>query len=93
MTYTNIVLDTIGVKSFTELGELDTAEVIQRVDERKTPLHPGDAFLGVLVLRGIGELQRSTERLDRASRRYEIAGLLLAVVAVGVALAQLVAAL
>ncbi len=88
-SYSSVVLEAVGVDSYAELGALDTAEVIRRMDERNAPLHPGDAFLAVLVLRGVAELGQSAKRLDRASRHYEIAGVILAVVAVAVAIAQL----
>jgi hypothetical protein len=88
-SYRSVVLEAVGVDSYAELAALDTAEVIRRMDERRAPLHPGDAFLAVLVLCGLAERGEATERLDRASKRYEIAGVILAVVAVGVAIAQL----
>ena len=75
--------------SYEELFKLDTIEAIRRMDKQSAPLHAGDAFLAVMVLRGVSELRESAERLDRASRRFDIAALVLAVVAVGVAIAEL----
>lgn len=88
-----ITLEAIGLKNYSELYDLDAAEAIRRIDEKGAPLHPGDAFLAVLVLRGVADLRRSAERLDAAGKRFEIAGLVLATVAVAVAIAELVRAL
>jgi hypothetical protein len=84
-----ITLEAAGVRTYAELFDLPTEEVIRRLDEGGVPLHPGDAFLALLVLRGVAGLRDSAERLDTAGRRFEIAGLVLALVAVTVAVAEL----
>jgi hypothetical protein len=86
-------LGAIGLETYSQLYELPIAEVIKRLDEKNAPLHAGDAFLAVLVLRGVLELADAAEKLDEASRRYQIAGIVLAVVAVAVAIVQVIASL
>jgi hypothetical protein len=49
---TPVTLESIGLKTWAELYELDTSEVVRRMGERNVPLHAGDAFLAILVLRG-----------------------------------------
>jgi len=88
-----VVLEAVGVRSYADLYALPSEEVVRRLDEQDVPLHPGDAFLAVLVLRGVAELRESAVRLDAAGKRFEIAGLMLALVAVGVAIAEFVRAL
>ena len=90
---TPIILSIVGVKTYSELYRMPTAEVLRRIDEKGAPINPGDAFIAVLVLRSVRELGDVTERLDRASKLFQVAGIILAVVAVGVAIAQLVASL
>jgi hypothetical protein len=87
-----ITLEAIGLNTYRELYALDTAEALRRIDDKRVPLHPGDAFLAVLVLRGVAELRHSAEHLDAAGRRFEIAGIVLAAVAVAVAIGELVRA-
>jgi hypothetical protein len=86
---TPIVLEAAGVKTYADLYELPVADVLKRLNERSVPLHPGDAFLAVLVLRAVAELETSAKRLNAAGTRFQIAGLVLAAVAVAVAIAQL----
>jgi hypothetical protein len=95
-----ITLETAGVKTYAELYGLPTPEVVKRLDDKQVPLHPGDAFLAVMVLRAVAELRESAERLDAggehfrvAGQRLQRAGVALAVVAVAVAVVQLVASL
>jgi hypothetical protein len=63
-----VPLEAVGVKSYSELLALPTAEVVRRLDDRMVvPLHEGDAFLAVLVLSGVGELSAASKRLERAT--------------------------
>ena len=66
-----ITLENIGLKTWQELYELDPAETIRRMSEHYVPLHAGDAFLAVLVVRGISDLGHATDRLEKSSRRIE----------------------
>lgn len=77
-SYPNVVLEAVGVKSYAELAELGTDEIIKRLDDRDAPLHPGDAFLAVVVLAGVSELRETTKALDAAKRGLEQATIALA---------------
>jgi hypothetical protein len=94
MAHRSIALEAAGVESFAELYELPTDEVIRRLDAGAGDvLHSGDAFLAVVVLRGVVELRESTERLDDARRGLERWGLGLAVIATAATVATVVQAL
>jgi hypothetical protein len=67
-TYPSVVLEAVGVQSYAELAALGTEEVVRRLDDRKPPLHPADAFLAVMVLSALSELRETTKALDSASR-------------------------
>jgi len=89
---TPVTLESIGLSSWSELYALDTAEVVRRMDEKNVPLHPGDAFLAVTVLRGVSDLREATDALDRGTARLvhlTWALLALAAVSVGIAVAAL----
>jgi hypothetical protein len=69
-----VTLEAVDVKTYSELYGLSTAEVIKRLDEKKkkgrdVPLHEGDAFLAVLVLRGVADLAEASKRLETATDR------------------------
>lgn len=84
-----MTLESAKVKSYAELYGLPMAEVMKRLDEgAREILHPGDAFLAVMVLRAVAELSESTSRLDTARKTLERWGLLLAVVATAATVAQ-----
>jgi hypothetical protein len=77
-SYPNVVLEAVGVSTYAELAELGTDEIIKRLDARGAPLHPGDAFLAVVVLAGVSELRETTKALDAARRGFERATIALA---------------
>lgn len=63
-----VTLEAVDVQSYSELLALPPAEVVRRLDEKpEVPLHEGDAFLAVLVLRAVGDLADATKRLERAT--------------------------
>jgi hypothetical protein len=63
-----VTLDAVDVDSYSELLALSPAEVVRRLDKKdEVPLHEGDAFLAVLVLRAVGDLADATKRLERAT--------------------------
>lgn len=93
MTPTPITLEAIGLKSWQELYALEPSEVLRRMSEQNVPLQSGDAFLAVLVLRGVADLERTSQRLDEAARFYRSAGFVLAAVATAAAVVQVVTAL
>jgi hypothetical protein len=65
---TPVPLEAVEVTSYSELFSLPTAEVVQRLDARtEVPLHEGDAFLAVLVLRAVADLSDATKRLEKAT--------------------------
>lgn len=74
----NIVLEAVGVESYAELYRLGADEVLDRMDKRNAPVHPGDAFLAVLVLRSVADLRETTKALDAAKRGFERATVVLA---------------
>jgi hypothetical protein len=76
-------LAAVKVKSYSELLELPPAEVVHRLDQQpEVPLHAGDAFLAVLVLRAVGDLADATKRLERVTYLLLILTAVLVVVAV-----------
>ena len=56
-------------------------------------MHVGDAFLGVLVLSAVAELQQTTKDLDAAKRGFQTATIVLAAVAVILAAATVIIAI
>jgi hypothetical protein len=65
---TPVPLEAVKVKSYSELFSLPTAEVVRRLDAKtEVPLHEGDAFLAVLVLRAVADLSDATKRLEKAT--------------------------
>jgi hypothetical protein len=78
----SVVLEAVGVDSYAELAALGTDEVIRRLDERKPPLHPADAFLAVILLSALSELRDTTKSLDAAKRGFERATIVLAALGV-----------
>jgi hypothetical protein len=92
-SYPDVVLEAVGVKSYSELAALSTAEVIRRMDERRPALHPGDAFLSVLVLSAVTELRETTKSLDAAKRGFECATIALAAAGVLLTAATVVLAI
>jgi hypothetical protein len=88
-----VTLEAAGVKSYAELYALPLGDVLQRLDEGAgRTLHPGDAFLAVVVLRAVAELGESTRRLDAARKGLERWGFALAVVATMATVAQVIQA-
>jgi hypothetical protein len=76
-------LAAVNVQSYSELLALPTAEVVRRLDQQpEVPLHDGDAFLAVLVLRAVGELADATKRLERVTYLLLILTAVLVVMAV-----------
>jgi len=69
MAHVPVSLEAVGVEKYSQLYALSTAEVINRLDEKAMPLHEGDAFLAVLVLRGVADLADASKRLERATNR------------------------
>jgi len=65
MTFSKTVLNEMGLDSWAALFATDTAEVIRLMDEKSPSVHPGDAFLGVLVVRSVADLEAASERLER----------------------------
>ncbi len=89
----NVVLENMGVQSYGDLLKLDTADAVARIDESEV-LHPGDAALAVLVLRGVADLRAATLALDIASTRLlqlTRALVILAALTLAVAIVALVA--
>jgi hypothetical protein len=88
-----ITLETAGVNSYAELAALSTDEVLRRLDDRDVPIHPGDAFLAVILLRGVIELREATRQLEVGTRRVvrlTWALVAVAVITLGVAVIALV---
>jgi hypothetical protein len=51
-----ITLDSIGLTSWAELYSKDPSEIIRLMSEKDVPVHAGDAFLAVLVVRSVADL-------------------------------------
>jgi hypothetical protein len=62
-----ITLEAIGLNSWAELYALDSAELVEKLG--RVPLHAGDAFIAVMVLRGVADLRKATEALDRSTEQ------------------------
>jgi hypothetical protein len=66
-----VTLENIGLKTWQDLFDLEPTETVRRMSEKYVPLHAGDAFLAVLLVRAISDLGRATDRLEASSRRME----------------------
>ena len=65
-----VTLEVVNVKSYSELFALPPDEVLRRLDSGSVvPLHEGDAFLAVLVLRSVADLTSASKRLETATNR------------------------
>jgi hypothetical protein len=64
-----VTLETAGIENYSELYAMPTADVLKRLDEKNVPLHEGDAFLAVLVLRAVADLADASKRLERTTNR------------------------
>ncbi|MBB4663024.1 hypothetical protein [Conexibacter arvalis] len=98
-------LEALNLRSYEELHQLPVGEIIANL--HRVPLHDGDAFLAVLAVRALSELSdttaavgravdelhRTTAAIDRASRRLEVAALIVGIVAVVVGIGGIVATL
>jgi hypothetical protein len=86
-----VTLEAVKVKSYSELFELPPSEVLRRLDAGTVvPLHEGDAFLAVLVLRSVADLASASMRLETATNRLlwlTAALVIVTAIAVGVSLA------
>ena len=71
-SYPTITLEAIGLKSWDQLYEKDPAEIIRLMSEKNVPLHPGDAFLAVLVVRSVADLAAASDRLEDLTLRLEL---------------------
>lgn len=92
-----MLLERLNVDSFAELYGMDVETVLRKLDAGpELPLQDGDAFLSVLNLRAIADLQAATAELDASTRslsRLTWALVFLTAVTVLVAGASLVVAL
>jgi hypothetical protein len=91
--FSDIVLESVGVKSYAELTALGPAEMLRRLDDKKPPLQPSDAFLAVMVVSAVSELQATTKSLDGAKRGFERATIVLAALGVILAATSVVVAI
>lgn len=80
--FSDIVLESVGVESYAELTALGLAEILRRLDDEKPPLQPSDAFLAIMVVSAVSELQATTKSLDAAKRGFERATIVLAALGV-----------
>jgi hypothetical protein len=69
MTEVPVLLEAVGVKTYSQLYALPATEVVKRLDDKAVPVHKGDAFLAVLVLRAVADLADATKRLEKATNR------------------------
>jgi hypothetical protein len=60
-----ITLESLKLESFSQLYAMPSKEVVEKLDE--VPLHAGDAFLAVVVLRAVGDLTAATKQLEKLS--------------------------
>jgi hypothetical protein len=75
-----ITLESIKLKSFSDLYAMPSKDVVEKLDE--VPLHAGDAFLAVVVLRAVGDLAAATKRLEKLT--WALVGLSVALVALAI---------
>jgi hypothetical protein len=78
-----VTLESINLDSFSQLYALPSEKVVEKLD--KVPLHEGDAFLAVVVLRAVGDLAAATKRLEKLT--WALVGLSVALVALAIATA------
>jgi hypothetical protein len=77
-----VTLEAVGVNSYSELLALPASEVLRRLDAKpEVPLHEGDAFLAVVVLRAVGDLAAASKRLERATYALLLLTLVLVIIA------------
>lgn len=88
MTSPPITLEALGLETWDQLYAMDPKTVIARMSEKDVPVHAGDAFLAVLVVRSVVDLAAASSRLDTAARFYRFAGFVLAAVSVAIAVVQ-----
>lgn len=91
--FSDVVLDSIGVQSYADLVALGPEDILRLLDDKKPPLQPSDAFLAVLVISAVSELQATTRALDSAKRGFERATIVLASLGVILTAAGVVVAL
>lgn len=80
--FSTITLEAIGLRSWDQLYAKDPAEVIRLMSEKNVPLHPGDAFLAVLVVRSVADLATASDRLEGLTKRLELLTWALAILGV-----------
>jgi hypothetical protein len=64
MAPASITLETIGLDSWEALYDKPPRQVIRLMTDKNVPVHPGDAFLAVLVIRSVADLTTATDRLE-----------------------------
>jgi hypothetical protein len=91
--FSDVVLEQVGVQSYADLVALGPADILRLLDDKKPPLQPSDAFLAVMVVSAVSELQATTHALDSAKRGFERATIVLAAVSVILTAAGVIVAL
>jgi hypothetical protein len=70
MSKVPVTLETVDVKSWSELFARPPAEILQRLDKGPgVPVNEGDAFLAVLVLRSVTDPGDASKHLEKATTR------------------------
>jgi hypothetical protein len=57
-----VTLESLGLSNWSELYGMSSREIVGKLG--KGPVHPGDAFLAVMVLRAVDDLGRASRRLE-----------------------------
>jgi hypothetical protein len=91
--FSDVVLESVGVQSYADLVALGPEDILRLPDDKKPPLQPSDAFLAVMVVSAVSELQATTRALDSAKRGFERATIVLAALSVILTAAGVIVAL
>jgi hypothetical protein len=91
--FSDVVLESVGVQSYADLVALGPDDILRLLDDKKPPLQPSDAFLAVMVISAVSELQATTRALDSAKLGFERATIVLAAVSMILTAAGVIVAL
>lgn len=69
MSFSKTVLTALKLETWQELYALSPAEVVRRMDDHDPPVAPSDAFLAVVALRSLADLESASGRLEDLNSR------------------------
>ena len=69
MSFSKTVLTDLKLETWQDLYALSPAEVIRRMDDHDPSVAPSDAFLAVVALRSLADLESASRRLEDLNSR------------------------